>query len=388
MQPGGAFRPAGRPAQPGARRQRIRRRPGCFGDRSALHPAPGAGTSRPGEPDRFACAGNDHPSTRQRNLRPHPACQLDPARQPDAGCHPDPSTRTPTLGPDGWKKLPIIPVVSDRVLEIYRRGQELGNNPRSFSKIGDCGSTPAWFLGDFDRGPSYYGLGEYQNLAEVIEQFHGSFDRTSLAARAGFNASALFVPIWADRSSCEADEGPLTCEYRVNRPVIAFIMLGTNDVYHPEEFEPQMRKIIEYSIEQGVIPILTTKADNKEEDGSINATIARLALEYQVPLWNFYAAVDPLSNNGLQEDMAHLTWGRNLFDDPDAMSKAWPHRNLRGLGAGRVDSQQLCANHAATAGHAGVASDCRASGDAGVPVAVPVRRLRIVARGATVVSGT
>jgi len=76
-----------------------------------------------------------------------------------------------------------------------------------------------------------------------------------------------------------------------------------------------MRKIIEYSIEQGVIPILTTKADNKEEDGSINATIARLALEYQVPLWNFYAAVDPLANNGLQEDMAHLTWGRNLFDD-------------------------------------------------------------------------
>ena len=125
----------------------------------------------------------------------------------------------------------------------------------------------------------------------------------------------------------------MTCEYRVNRPVIAFIMLGTNDVYHPAEFEPQMRKIIEYSVEQGVIPILTTKADNKEGDGSINATIARLALEYQVPLWNFYAAVDPLSNNGLQEDMAHLTWGRNLFDDPDAMSKAWPQRNLTALQA-------------------------------------------------------
>ncbi len=242
-------------------------------------------------------------------------------------------TATPTLGSDSWKKLPIIPVVSEAVLEIYQRGQELGNNPQAFSKIGDCGSTPAWFLGDFDRGPSFYRLGKYQNLAQVIQQFRGSFDRTSLAARAGFNASALFVPIWADRSFCGADEGPLTCEYRVNKPVIAFIMLGTNDVYHPAEFEPQMRKIIEYSIAQGVIPILSTKADNKEGDGSINAAIARLAQEYQVPLWNFYAAADPLANNGLQADMAHLSWGRNLFDDPEAMKQAWPVRNLTALQA-------------------------------------------------------
>jgi hypothetical protein len=247
---------------------------------------------------------------------------------------PAPATAlAPPLGPDAWQKLPVIPQVSDHVLEIYQRGQELGNNPKAFSKIGDCGSTPAWFLGDFDRGPSFYRLGPYQSLNAVIQQFHGSFDRTSLAARAGFNASALFVPIWADRSSCGADEGPLTCEYRVNRPVIAFIMLGTNDVYHPAEFEPQMRKIIEYSVEQGVIPILSTKADNKEGDGSLNAAIARLAQEYQVPLWNFYAAVDPLANNGLQEDMAHLTWGRNLFDDPVAMTNAWPLRNLTALQA-------------------------------------------------------
>jgi hypothetical protein len=243
------------------------------------------------------------------------------------------ATATPTLGPDGWKKLPVIPLVSDRVVEIYRHGQELGNNPHAFSKIGDCGSTPAWFLGDFDRGPSYYRLGKYQSLAVVIQQFQGSFDRTSLAARSGFNASALFVPLWADRSQCGADEGPLDCEYRVNKPVVAFIMLGANDVWHPQEFEPQMRKIIDTSIHLGVIPILSTKADDKEGNGSINDTIARLALEYQVPLWNFWLAADPLANNGLQEDMVHLTWGRNLFDDPDAMSKAWPVRNLTALQA-------------------------------------------------------
>jgi len=224
-----------------------------------------------------------------------------------------------------------VPKIEDAVLEIYTRGLELGNNPLAFSKIGDCGSTPAWFLGDFDRGPRFYTLGKYEHLSTVIEAFKGSFDRTSLAARSGFNASALFTPLWADRTYCEANESPLACEYRVHKPVIAFIMLGANDVWHPAEFEPQMRKIIEFSLDNGVIPILATKADNQEGDGSINATIARLALEYQVPLWNFWRATNNLPDQGLQEDRVHLTWGANNFDDPQALTTAWPVRNLTAL---------------------------------------------------------
>jgi hypothetical protein len=238
---------------------------------------------------------------------------------------------TATASPDDWMELPVIPVVADEVIDIYRLGQSLGNNPRAFSKIGDCGSTPAWFLGDFDRGPRFYKLGNYQYLQGVIDYYHGSFDRTSLAARSGFNTSALFVPLWADREFCASDESPLGCEYRNQKPSIAFIMLGANDVWHPQEFEPQMRRIIEYFIGNGVIPILTTKPDNQEGDWSINATIARLAYEYKVPLWNFWRAANPLPDNGLQEDQVHLTWGPNLFDDPEVMKQAWPVRNLTAL---------------------------------------------------------
>lgn len=250
---------------------------------------------------------------------------------PTAATPPPLSTPRPTLKPDQWQNQPVIPSVSDKVLEIYQKGLELGNNRRAFSKIGDCGSTPAWFLGDFDREPKYYDLGPYKALSLVIMEFQGSYGRTSLAARSGFNASALFVPLWADRTYCESNETPLACEYRVHKPIMAFIMLGTNDIWHPEEFEPQMRKIIEYSIDQGVIPILSTKADNQESDGSINQTIARLASEYDIPLWNYWAAVYPLPDHGLQEDKAHLTWGRNNFGDPEAMTKAWPVRNLTAL---------------------------------------------------------
>ena len=108
-------------------------------------------------------------------------------------------------------------------------------------------------------------------------------------------------------------------------------MLGSNDVFHPDDFEPQMRALIEYSIENGVVPILSTKADNEEGDHSINTTIARLAYEYDIPLWNFWLAVQPLPEKGLQEDGVHLTWGRNYFNDQDTLQKAWPVRNLTAL---------------------------------------------------------
>jgi hypothetical protein len=240
-------------------------------------------------------------------------------------------TPRPTLAPDAWAALPVVPANSPRVKEIYQRGLELGNNPRAFSKVGDCGSTPAWFLGDFDRGPRYYSLGAYQSLDTVIQEFQGSFARTSLAAKSGFNAASVFAPLWANRKFCGSDETPLACEYRLHRPAFAFITLGTNDVWHIDTFEAQMRRILEFSIENGVVPILATKADNEEGDGSINATIAALAYEYDIPLWNYWLAVQTLPDHGLQDDQAHITWGPNRFDDPQAMEKGWTVRNLTAL---------------------------------------------------------
>ncbi len=237
-----------------------------------------------------------------------------------------------TLAPDAWKSLPVVPTtLSPETLEIYKKGLELGNNPYAFSKVGDCAGTPAWFLGDFDRGPQFYKLGDYQGLQPTIAYYAGSFSRTSLAAKEGFNASSVFALLWANRSLCNPDETPLACEYRINKPSIAFIMLGTNDVWHKDSFEPQMRQIIEFSIQNGVIPVLTTKADNIEKNGSINATIANLAAEYGVPLWNYWRAVQDLPDKGLQKDQAHLTWGANRFNDPQVMKKAWPWRNLTAL---------------------------------------------------------
>lgn len=239
---------------------------------------------------------------------------------------------TPTFDPTSWEQLPVIPQnISPRMKEIFQKGQTLGANAHAFSKIGDCGSTPSWFLGDFDRGEGNYKLGDHQELQGVIVAFQGSYGRTSAAAKSGFNASSIFAPIWANREICQANESPLACELRENRPAFALITLGSNDIWHPDEFEPQMRNLLDTLLENGIIPILATKADNAEGDGRINATIARLAYEYQVPLWNFWRAVQELPSKGLQEDGVHLTWGPNRFDDPQVMQRAWPVRNLTAL---------------------------------------------------------
>ncbi len=235
------------------------------------------------------------------------------------------------MAPDAWKELPVIPQVGERARQIYQNGLALGNRPGAFSKVGDCESSTEWYLSDFDRGS--YNLGPYTDLAPVVEQFSGSFERRSLATRPGFTAAALLVPLWSARDVCETDELPLACEYRLHRPSIALITVGTNDIHRPENFEANLRRVIEYSIAQGVLPVLATKADNLEKDGSINAVIARLAYEYELPLWNYWRATDPLYRHGLQPDGAHLTWSPNDFSDPNNFKQAWPLRNLTALQA-------------------------------------------------------
>ena len=239
----------------------------------------------------------------------------------------------PTPTPQAWMSLPVVPSgVSQAMLDVYTHGLELGNNPNAFIKIGDCDSTPAWFLGMFEASNGDYSLGaDYAYLQPVIGYFQGSFGRDSVAARQGFNAASVLSTLWADPAQCEDGETPLDCELRIMQPSFALITLGTNDTVYPDNFEPQLRQIIEILLERGVVPILSTKADNIEGDHQINQVIVNLAYEYQLPLWNFWAVVQPLWRHGLQEDHAHLTWASSHFDDPANMEMAFPWRNLTAL---------------------------------------------------------
>lgn len=240
------------------------------------------------------------------------------------------ATRDTRLLPKNWQKWPVIPKISPSMRALYLEGLSKGNDPAAFMKIGDCESTPTWFLGDFDD-PDYQIAPEYTYLQPLLDQFQGSFGRTSMAAKSSFSAASVLSPFWADSEQCQKGETPLACELRITNPSIALVTLGTNDAWDEVKFEKNLRQIIETLLVAGVVPVLATKADNLEGDHAINAVIASLAYEYDLPLWNFWLALQELPDKGLQEDKAHLTWGPNRFDDPKVMKRAWPIRNLTAL---------------------------------------------------------
>ena len=136
----------------------------------------------------------------------------------------------------------------------------------------------------------------------------------------------------SDPKQCRPGEVPLVCEFRVNRPSFVLIMFGTNDASNSRQaFKHYMQMIIDYSIKSGVVPILATKADNLEGDNSINPIIAELAHDNDIPLWNFWAAVQDIPDQGLKADGSHLTYFPEKYNDPEALQYAFPIRNLTAL---------------------------------------------------------
>ncbi|MEE4195246.1 MAG: hypothetical protein V2J07_08615 [Anaerolineae bacterium] len=256
----------------------------------------------------------------------------------------EPPTATPDvrLDPEDWRNWPVVPSISAHAIELYQQAVANGADPTHFSKIGDCQNVTSYFLADFDRGR--YRLGEeYAYLQETIDYYAGSWKRESLAVQGGFNVASVMSPLRADPTVCETDESPVECEFRLHRPSIVIISMETwwnHD--DPSKYEFYMRHLLDTVLELGALPILATKADNLEGDHTINRSIAQLAYEYDIPMWNFWAATDPLPNYGLVEttvvdgetvdDNFHLTIGLgNYFDDPDNKVAAWPVRNLTAL---------------------------------------------------------
>jgi hypothetical protein len=235
------------------------------------------------------------------------------------------------ISPEDWQNWPVVPTVSPEMKDLFQHGLALGNNPAAFSKIGDGEISTIWFLTQYDMNPSNYYLGTHTELLPVIEHFSGSFGQVGPAAGRGYNTTIILGPVTAGTKDCNAGETRLDCELRVYHPSFAIISLGTNQVWEPEIFEPGLRQIIERLLKADVIPILSTKADNKEGNFRINTIIARLAYEYNLPLWNFWRAVQDLPAHGLQLDNEHLTYAFSDFSKPFNFQFAWPWRNLTAL---------------------------------------------------------
>ncbi len=244
----------------------------------------------------------------------------------------------PTLAPppDRVNDLPIDSFISldsaviDHMREILAAGRSLGRNPQAFSKAGDSTIDSPYFLARFDGGP--YNLGAYQYLQAVIDHFKGSYGRKSLAVRIGQHSWTLLNPAWADKAQCQPSESPLACEFRLNNPSVVILRLGANDAGVPKLFDKNMRAVVEYAIGQGVIPVLSTKPDQRQGTEQINDILRKIAADYVIPLWDFAKVAETLPGRGLGPDGVHLTgFYQHDYTLPQAFQRGHGVQNLTAL---------------------------------------------------------
>lgn len=246
-----------------------------------------------------AAASPEPPYTEATNEAPTPVPQLPTAV---------------SLMPIGRSDINGIPmdqfVVMDEITRLHVRqifalGQELGRDPRAFSKVGDSTIENPFFMDRFDE-PGTYNLADFAWLQPAIDWYRGSFNRQSLAVAVGLHTWSVLDPMWSDPYQCLGGEDMLECEVRAHNPSVIIFRLGVNDVGVPGYVENSMRAAIEYSLANGIIPVIGTKGDRR--DGTVNNDIMRrLAAEYHVPLWDYDVLAGTIPGRGLVGDGAHMT---------------------------------------------------------------------------------
>jgi hypothetical protein len=225
---------------------------------------------------------------------PSPAETIEPSLPPTPTATPLPTALS--LDPENWQHWPVIPIVPEYARQIYLLGQSLGNDPHAFSVFGDCQSEPNVFMGGYESNPAL-ASGLPPDLQETVAWFSGSFNRSSPTVSGGTTPAALLWDQWhQNQYGCSPYETPVQCELRIHKPSLVIIQIGTHYETRNKDY---MHTILDQLIAAGVVPILASKADNTELDMHINLQYAQLAAEYNIPFWNFWAAVQSLPEHGV-----------------------------------------------------------------------------------------
>ncbi len=190
----------------------------------------------------------------------------------------------------------MLPEPDESIREIYQRGLTLGNDPNAFSIFGDCQSRPEEFFGVFETDPlswkacqlncaKRWNVSTARSTAKVPP--HKMAPRPAHCYGTSGIAVNLAAPLLKHQSNANfASTARLSSSFK-----LAHTFESRNTEY--------LRKIITQLINEGVVPILATKADNRELDDRVNRDMALLADEFNLPLWNFWASLSDLPDRGL-----------------------------------------------------------------------------------------
>ena len=249
-------------------------------------------------------------------------------------------TPSPTsqFGTPGW-----LSGVDAHTRAIFLKGQTLGNRANVFSKVGDSITYSDYFLKFVGWGN--YQLGAYGSLAGVIGYYSvanartgNSFVNQTLAAAGGWSTNQLLSPGLYHPEIC-GSQSPLVCEYTHVKPAIAIIMIGTNDSGSGSigPFEANLRQIVQTSLDMGIIPVLSTipprpiTADQAARVNLFNQSIRGIAVQYDVPLMDYYSQMLSAPDQGIGPDHLHPSVPADGFVAnfaPDHLQYGYNIRNL------------------------------------------------------------
>jgi hypothetical protein len=242
----------------------------------------------------------------------------------------------------------VVSGIGSRVDAIWDAGRERGNSAHTFAVIGDSISADGRFLRPIAAGEMI--LGEYGNLQDTVTYFAGPdgrganpFSVPSVAARGGWMTETVLNPANADAGFCQQGETPLSCELRLAQPAVALIMLGTNDLWGArtlDTYRANLETIVQTCINAGTIPVLSTIPPLTQTEGGnarvpeFNAVVIDIARQYEVPLWNYWLALQDLPDYGLSADHIHPNSppdGQSTTFDADHLQYGMTVRNLTAL---------------------------------------------------------
>jgi uncharacterized protein YgiM (DUF1202 family) len=242
----------------------------------------------------------------------------------------------------------IVTGVTSTSRQIFLLGQQRGNLPAVFTRVGDSLTAAQEFLRPFSSGKP--NLGAYSALQITLGYFSSlngrganPFISDSIAERNNWTTADVLNPANAFPDICQPGETPLACEYRVVRPSVALILIGTNDAARevtPGQFQTNLQRIVQISKDMGVIPVLSTLPPKHLDDWNnarvdqFNGIILGVARAHDIPLWNFWLALQNLPNNGILPDGVHLNAPpdkQSVTFDESHLRYGYPMRNLTAL---------------------------------------------------------
>jgi hypothetical protein len=270
--------------------------------------------------------------------------------------------------PEILPATPVIPSIDaamkERLRAVLADGRARGNRDDVFAKVGDSNTAIPDFLKPIGCGEVIYG--PWESLRAVVERWSAtpvvrgwelnpceasnSFTRIGSAAFPGWRTSDFLRAHEPHPTECQPpDDVSVRCELSQIKPSVALVMVGTNDMLHPETQEPdpgareqsreELRRLIREIIDAGVIPVVSTLPPRRHPPSSEflpplwNEMIIEVAAEEQVPLWNYWLALQSASQFGMSYDWLHPSPAPTGAGDlrNEAMDWGFNVRNLTAL---------------------------------------------------------